>query len=311
MDYSDLNESMGAFESAVSSSKAHVKMPACGTILLAVDGSNQDATAIAIAAMVAPRLRAKVRVTMGSYEIDGKPDRGPAERAVAALKGRVDVEALYGEGPIPAVQILAVKRRLDAGLVIAPAPYIGDIGLLKDESLSSTIDVLLAEARSALLVVREPIDDVAVYFKRLLLPMTVYSPALAAAAGWAFSLAEGDATIDLFAVADRQAVETAAALTGQDASEDREATSADALRRAEQKHAGGMISAVQQKASETGVNVTVELEEGEPISLVLARLHADPAIAVVGAPLDRNDIGFHRAHGIVLGAKSPVLIARE
>lgn len=309
MDFADLNESMGAFESAVASAKARVIMPTCGTVLLAVDGSSQDDTAIDLAALVTPRLRAKLRVTMGAYGDPEKADRSPVERALARLKDKFGVEAtaVYEAGRAPCAQILAAQKSTDAGLIVVPGPYLDDIADLKDESLGSTVDLLLAEFHGGLLVVREPLASPELHLKRFLLPMTVYTPALASAAGWAFSLAEGEALIDLYAVADQKAVEAAAEVTG-DASD--EARSIDVLLRAEHKNAGGMISAVQQRASETSVNVNVDLDAGEPIDLTLTRLHAEPSIAVLGAPIERTADEFHRVHDIVLGAKYPVLIAR-
>ncbi|MBX3258743.1 MAG: universal stress protein [Labilithrix sp.] len=305
MDFTDLNQSMGAFESAVSSTKARVQMPTCGAVLLAVDGSEQDATAIALAAEVAPRLRAKLRVTIGS------DDHEIAARAVAELKAQGHVaETVTGEGDTPAARILAAQTKTDAGLVIVPAPYLEAMPALRGESLGTTVDMLLAEVHGALLVVRDPIALTAEHLKRFLLPMTVFTPALASAAGWAFSLAEGAATIDLYAVADQKAVEAAAELVGEVDEEHREARSADALLRAEHRNAGGMISAVQQRASDTGVNVNVDIDAGDPVSLVLERLHREPALAIVGAPLDHKAAEFHRVHDIVLGSKHPVLVAR-
>lgn len=310
MDFTDLNESMGAFEGAVSSNRARVIMPTVGTILLAIDGSDQDPTAVAIAAEMAPLLRAGIRVTMGAEGPVGDAQRAAVQRTIEHLKSQHGLDALpiFEEGKWPAQQILAAKKAANAGIIVVPAPYLQDFEALGNESLSSPIDVLLAESRVPVLLVRQPLEQPALCFQRFVLPMTIYAPALASAAGWAFSLARKDSNIELYAMADTTTIEEATRLAGGGDDAEAEARSAAVLLRAEQKNASGMISAMQKKAEETGIEVTVDVEAGDTLALTLEHMKRAPCMAVLGAPLDRASHTYHHAQDVALNAKYPVLI---
>ena len=185
---------------------------------MAIDGSDQDRTAVERAAEVAPALRAGVHVTMGATGEVGDAERAAVESVVAQLKERgLKAASVFEKADEPAKQILAAKRAVDAGIVIVPAPYLQNYGRLGDESLSSTIDMLLAESRVPILLVREPLEQPALCLQRFVLPMTIYAPALGAAAGWAFSLARRNSVIELHAVADMKAIEEAKRMAGEEA----------------------------------------------------------------------------------------------
>lgn len=310
MDFSDLNDSLGQFESALSSEKVSLESPSPKTILLALDGSNQDRTAIALAGELGRRFKARVVVTRGSEGGD-VPDA--VREQVEAVKGELAAapyalqsDAMFQSAPLPAQQVLASQQKLGADLVIIPAPYLRDVGLLGDESLSSPIDMLLAECAAPMLLVRHPLDDPKAALARMLIPMTVNVPALGAAAGWAFKMVDPAGKVELYAVADESAVEDARKLLGADVE-----LTADALLRAENKLAGGMTSAVQQKGTETGVKVVVDVAVGKALKLTLARIHEAPCIVCTGTPLDRTTRAFGRVQNVALGSKYPVLVVRR
>ncbi|MBX3246574.1 MAG: universal stress protein [Myxococcales bacterium] len=309
MDFSDLNDSLGQFESALSGEKVTLESPAPKTILLALDGSNQDATALALAGELARRFKARVVVTRGCEGEAPEAVREQVEAAKGELAAQpygVDSAVIFKSAPLPAQQILAAQQKLGADLVVIPAPYLRDVGLLGDESLSSPIDMLLAECTAPLLLVRHPLDAPKAALRRMLIPMTVNVPALGAAAGWAFKMVDPDGKVELYAVADEAAVEDARKLMGVD-----EELTADALLRAESKLAGGMTSAVQQKGTETGVTVVVDVAVGKALKLTLGRIHEAPCIVCTGTPLDRTTRAFNRVQNVTLGSKYPVLVVRR
>ncbi|MBX3270489.1 MAG: hypothetical protein KF729_09525 [Sandaracinaceae bacterium] len=309
MDFSDLNDSIGQFESALSGEKAELVSPDPRTLLLAIDGSNQDPTTIALAGEVGRRLKARVVVMMGG---EGEPTDAQREKVkaaaaeLAAQPYALETDTIFKTAPAPAQQILAAQQKLAADLVILPAPYLRDVGLLGDESLSSPVDMLLAECTAPMLLVREPLDDPKAALARVLIPMTVYVPSLGAAAGWAFKLVDAGGMVELYAVADEAAAQDAKKLLGVD-----EELTADALVRAESKLAGGMIAAVQRKGTETGVDVVVDVAAGKALQLTMARVHEGPCVVCTGAPMDRTSRAFSRAYNVALRSKYPVLVVRR
>lgn len=309
MDFSDLNDSIGQFESALSGDKVTIESPSPRTILLALDRSNQDPTAIALAGELGRRLKARVVVTLGSEGEASEEAREHVEAAKAELIAQpygLDADVIFKTAPDPAHQILSAQQKLGADLVVIPAPYLRDVGLLGDESLSSPIDMLLAECNAPLLLVRQPLDDPKAVLSRMVIPMTVHVPALGPAAGWAFKLVDTSGAVELYAVADEAAVEDARKLLGVG-----EELTADALLRAESKLAGGMTAAVQRKGTETGVTVVVDVAVGKALKLTLERVHDAPCIVCTGTPLDRTSRAFNRVQNVTLGSKYPVLVVRR
>jgi hypothetical protein len=310
IDVDDLNESLGAFESALTASKVHIAEPSVAVVLLAIDGSSQDANAIAYAGLIAKRFSARVAVTIGTEGELTDEAHALAERAVDILHAEpygLEAKTVFSAARFPGRQILECQRDLHAGLIVLPAPYLIDVDVLGDESLSSPIDLLLAESDAPLFLVRHPNSDPNACFRRIVLPMTIWVPALGAAAGWAFRLVAPGGRIELFAVADKQAMEHAMRVLNE--TDDR-AMTADALLRAEHHHIGGMVSALQHRGVETGVDVDVDVAVGKALKLTLERIHGSPSIVCTGVPADRSSEAYHRIQDIVLGSHTPVLVAR-
>jgi hypothetical protein len=309
IDHGDLNDSLGAFESALSSSKVAIRIsdPEVGVVLLALDGTSQDEACVALAAEAAARLGAKVVVTAGAKGHLSAELRQALDRAVSVLTSApfgLAAEAAFAEAKNPAKQILALAKERGAGLVVAAAPYLYDYEGFGDESLSGPIDCLMAESDVPLLLAREPLEEVSACFGRMLIPMTIHSAGLGVAAGFAFGLAERDGHVDLFAVADQQALEDAAAVLG----EEGEKRSPESLLRAEQAQIGGMVSALQHRGTESGIEVHVDVAVARTLRPVLERIHEAPCLVCMPLPRDRTSNAFHRAHDIALGSRYPVLL---
>jgi hypothetical protein len=311
IDLGDLNDSLGAFESALSSGRVAIQIadPKVEVVLLALDGTSQDETCVALAAEAARHLGARVVVTAGekaglSPELREKVERAASALAAAPLS--LSAEAAFAEAKTPAKQILSLATERGAGLVIAAAPYLYDYEGFGDESLSGPIDCLLAESGIPLLLVREPVEEVSGCLDRMLIPMTVHSAGLGVTAGFAFRLAQRGGHVDLFAVADQQALEDADAVLGESLGAERR--SPDALLRAEQAQIGGMVSALQHRGVESGVEVHVDVVVARTLKPVLDRINEAPCVVCMPLPRDRTSSAFHRAHDIALGSRHPVLL---
>lgn len=298
MDFSELDDSMGAFESAVQCKPTALHDIAVTTILLAIEGSSRDDTARTLAARLAAQLGAKVVVTMSAREGQvGDGQRALVDAAVSSLRaeGRT-AEPQFSTEVGAAKQILALQREVGAGLIVVPTPYLDDYSVLTDESLGVAVDMLAIESPVSLLLVRAPLPELGAEIDRVFLPMTLASPGVTEAVSWALALSPSGSEIDLLAVAERR---TAPATE-----------SVEMTLRASQAEAGGVIAALQKKGAERDVVVHVDHQAGKPLALMLQSIHARPCLVVVGSPRDKYDDDFHRAHDITLGAKMPVLVAR-
>lgn len=300
MDYSDLNDYMGAFEGALSE-RPPVSKPEIASILLAVDGSNQDDTAIGLVAAFAERLQAKVHVTAGALRGLGPDEHALAERTAERLRTEHSLQAmpLMVDGKTPAKQLLAAAAAESVGLVVMPAPYLQDLEDLADESLSSPVDVLLAEAKAAILLVREPQPQPAVCLNRLVLPLKrIASPA---AAGWMLALAERGAVMEMYSFAPVQAEDS-------ELSTER---AVELLARAGHKAAGAMIAAAQHCAQSIGAEMSFSYEEPPALPFLLKKVHAQPCLTILSAPADRTSADYHFVHDLTLGSRHPVLVVRD
>jgi hypothetical protein len=312
IDLGDLNDSLGAFESALSSSKVAIRItdPEVGVVLLALDGTSQDETCVTVAGEAASHLGARVVVTACAKDGISPELHAHVDRAVMRLSSApfgLSVEAGYAEGKNPAKQILALTEDRGAGLIVTSAPFLYEYEGFGDESLSGPVDCLMAESHVPLLLVREPLDAVRECFTRMLIPMTVHSAGLGVAAGFAFKLAEKHGHVDLFAVADQQALEDADAVLGEETSTEKR--SPEALLRAEQAQIGGMVSALQHRGAESDIEVHVDVVVARSLKPVLERIHSAPCLVCMPLPRDRTSSAFHRAHDIALGSRYPVLLA--
>lgn len=307
MEFDDLNQSLGAFEGALSGNKIDITHVSAKRILLALDGSNQDTTATQLTRAFARAQGAKVYVMRGSDAELGPEDRDQPTRVAAELKaapGPVEAEALTVSAPGPGQQILSAALRCQAELIVAPAPYLRDVGLLGDESLSSPIDVLLAESTIPVLLVRHPLPEPAACFERMLLPLTVHLGGLGKVASWAFCALSKGGQVELHAVADERALGEALAIVGAGG----ERALGSELLRAEERHVGAVIAALQKHATKSGASVVAEVEVGRAHKRLLEHVHARPCLVVVGLPTERAQPAYHFAIDLALGSRYPVLL---
>lgn len=274
-DESDIFEDVGLFEAAVHAKPLELELPALKRLVVALDGSNQDATARLLAAELAQRTRATVSEHAGALE---------------------------------AAAVLAACAEAHANLLILPVPFGRDISQLKDESLGEVVDLLLLEAPLPVLCVRDPMDEgsVAAALANVLLPVNVHAEGNPQAAAWAFCLLGQRGGLELLAIADRDVLEEARRLLGD--AIDALALQQSALERTVTHEIAGLIAAVQRQGAERGVHVHVEILMGRAVEAILARANASPRLTIVATPRQHTNPAFHRAADIILGARGPVLI---
>jgi len=306
----NLHASMGHFEAALSKRKLTLTEPALTTLLLAIGRSRQDDTAIALTAAIATRSGAAVRVMCATEAHEADPADIVAA-TVATLRHKVgaasDVAAvvvpLTGQ---PHQQILAAARASSASLLVVPTVHGGDIGEHGDETLSATVDALLAETPLPLLLVRHRHDDVDDLLKEIVVAATLNAEHSIDATRWALRLVRNGGEITLLGVADQDTVVEAARLLGDQL--DPALLREEALKRAEQKNIGGLASALQLRARELKLDAVVDVRAGRPAAIIAALGDEKHCIVCLGRGPDRYAPSHHHTVDVILRAHHPVLV---
>ncbi len=309
-DNNSLDAAMGRFEAAVVKAKIELKPTQLDKVLLAVDRSNQDPSAIALAADIAKRSEATVHVAFAQWGEQSPEGRDYVIECVGRVKERgakAEAVVLPGKGERHQ-HILKAREALGAQLIVVPAPYGSDIDTTTgDESLSATIDSLLAEARGPLLIVRHPHEQLVESFKEVIVAATLHANESVDAARWALRLVEPSGQLTLLAVADADTVAEAAALLGDQV--DKSALGEEALKRAELRAVGALASAITKRATESEINSTVDVRAGKPAKVIAQVADDKHCIVCIGRPADRTSPAWHHTIDVILNAHHPVLVA--
>lgn len=308
-DNNSLNAAMGSFEAALVKAKINLKVPQLDKVLLAVDRSNQDGSAIALAADVARRANATVHVVMAEEGGLSQAGRDHVIECVGRVKERgAEAQAVdtvfKGERH---QQLLSAREQVGAQLIVVSAPYGSDVNVSGDESLSTTIDALLAESRAPLLIVRHPHDELVESFKEIIVAATLHAKEAIEPARWALRLVEPKGQVTLLAVADADTVAETAELLGEQI--DRGALGEEALKRAELRAVGALASALSQQAHALEVNSTVDVRAGKPARIIATVADDRHCIVCIGRTDDRTSATYHHTLDVILRAHHPVLVA--
>lgn len=265
----DLQEDLGMFEAATHAAPIALPELTLTTVLLALDGSNQDATARAVAARVA-----------------------------AAFSARVAEE----RGLTSAQDIRAAKGTHRAEMVVLPVPFGSDIGDLREESLGVVVDQLLASC-VPLMAVRQPLDEVAVQslFQRVHVPLSPAHERSPLALAWACRLLGNSGTVRVHEFADAALREEARALG-------KEAGPAVAVGRVLSRFYAGTIAVLQRLAVEKGFQMHVASVNDRFVKGTLAAVEQAPGVIVVAGAEDRCSDAFHHAADLILSSRGPVLV---
>jgi len=271
-DNADMQDGLGAFEAAMHA-KVTIPTPAPLVVLLALDGSDQDATGRAMAAHVVGRTGARL------IEISD----APSGRDVA---------------------LRAKEEKAD--LVVIDAPFREDFAKDAHGSLGSGIDILLAEVKVPVLLVRAPQEHPENCFEDVLVAISVYDDRAAVAAGWALALVGERGRIEVLDIPDATVIQEARKLLGD--GDEAAALRSEAISRVAQRDAGGLVGALQKRASQEKLQVHFEVKIGHPVKLVAEAANARPRLVVVPGDPQSDTPGHYRVHAIALLSESPILI---
>lgn len=174
-------------------------------VLAALDGSSQDAFAIAIARQFRERFQCDLAL-VDARETEIADDL--AIRAAGSLGGKASPK----ESGDSFDQILAAVEASRCDLLIAPCPYGRDLKAVGPDSAGTVIDVLLARSPVPVLVVRKPFEPEGDLFHQIVMILTAENEAAPDAAAWAAGLVAPKGVLHLSLVLEREMYENVHAL---------------------------------------------------------------------------------------------------
>lgn len=268
-------DDVGRFEAAVHAPPTVLPQVEVPSILLALDGSNQDGAARYIAGQVGKVLSATVHEQAGLATAPEIRDRGDA---------------------------------VQAGLIVVPVPFGADIGLLQEESLGMEVDRLLLESHVPILAVRQPLteDRLAAAMRRILVPLAPGEHHNPLALAWACKLLGQGGELQMLEIADQDVLAEARLLL--DRKEISEATQQASLERVLSRQFASLVAIVQKTSSEVGFGVHVVAASGRFVAQSISAMHDAPTLTVLAGSRDRRSNSYHRAVDMILAASGPVLV---
>lgn len=308
-DDQEMRGNMEAFEAAAHPRHVDLSLPHVRSILLALDGSNQDSAAKALAVAVARHTGASV-YPLYAYEGADNPERDSYGREqIRELKEQaVEVVAAPRTGIQRSFeQILHAQREVATDLVILCAPYLDDFDALGSTSTGTNLDMVLAKSPVPILVARDPARDVKQCLSNILLPLTSSHACDVHAAQWSVLLARGHGDLRVFFVVDTEVLEGARHLV--DAFVNVDQVDESALAGLDRPETAGLVAALQKAAwdQKFGCHITVRVGESVPVISELA--NAKDNLVITACPGRRPDqSGFQRVQALIRQSKNPVLI---
>jgi len=293
-----VEESMDFFSRARVGAVSAIEPRRPSTLLVAVDGSEQDAFAMAITARFGERFGCQIVVVDGR-ETESSNDL--AAEAASSLGGQAIAKSA-GEN---FEQILAAIDAAQCDLLIAPCPYGRDLEAVGPDSVGTVIDVLLARSPVPLLVVRKPYQPQGELFHQIVMTLTAENEAAPDAAAWAAGLIAPSGKFHLLLVLEHEMHENIHALMQSIAPE--MDVSIDTLSHALARNYTRLHSALQKTAAEVGFSYRLDLQaEGEARAIAQENA-ARPTLRVLA--LERGDhISQGSVHARIRQSLHPLLV---
>jgi len=271
---SNFLEDMGMFEAATHAPATALPVVDASTVLLALDGSNQDEPARFLAGALAAALGASVVEKAG----------------------------------LESASIVNAVREARAQLLVLPVPFGADIGSLREESLGDVVDRLLLAAGIPILAVRQPLGEarLGAAIRRIVVPVFPGEARTGLALAWACRLLRAGGDLHAVEIADREVLAEANLLREPALGTD--STTQASIERVMTRQFASLIAAVQRTASEGGFGAHVVQSSGRFVAETLAAIGDSPGLIVITGSHDRRSTTFHRCADLILGSAYPVLV---
>lgn len=269
----DLKAQMAQFEAARVEARVELEPAHVANVLAVLDGSDQDATVRVLAAAMAARTGAAVR------------ELQPA-----------------GADALP--EILAAAK--DCQLVVVPSPFRRDYTTAGQQSLSTTVDLLLARAPAAVCLARAPVADAAHCVSHPLVALQVDRHRKVEATAFALALAQRGGELALLSVVDPQQPLRSQELLGRHL--DPQDLSAEVLQGLATARAAALTAALQRRAGEWDVSVHVHFAVGDSVQTACEVGGKTHSLLVAGRSRDARSEDAQNARRLALCSSLPVLL---
>lgn len=291
-----LSSSMQMFERVQLGEVAPLEPRKVERILLALDGSSQDATAAQVAAALGKRFAAEVSVLALCDDCDAAAVRAVQAIGSAAILTPGDGDAFD--------EILAAAEAADADLLLAPCPFGRDFEQIGPDSAGTVVDVLIARSKVPVLVVREPHQFAEVPFRRAALSLVGENAAAVDAAAWASTLVAPGGHFELLLVLEEEFHQNVARLL--EIAEKSEPTSEELSSALKKTHVR-LHRRLQMSAAAAGFDYSLSVQ---PEAEARAYLRQDfSALSLIVVALERpHHISQGYASHAVRHSRQPVLV---
>lgn len=305
---SEITASIHDFEAALTAKRVDLPvLPPLQKILVVVDGLNQSAMVLGLAAELASRHGSALFVGFAYLG----PDNSECEQFLTqqiehlAQQGlnATRVARVHSSEPAYA-QILTLGETLKPDLMIVSAPYAEDFVELGSDSIGVTLDKLMTQARP-LLVVREPREVPANSLKPVLLPLSVHLQENPDAAAWALRIIAPNGTIRLVAVVDDQVLDAAADILGEHEAAELDLDHLAGLNR---PATAGLIAQMHRHCQQRSLGCRVSVRRGDLVAQVIKLAEEGQRLIVTGCDTDPVSSSFRNVQAIIRCARDPVLV---
>lgn len=298
-----VEEQVEAFEEALHGVRP-VELPATETILLALDQSQQDELVVSLGTALAHRLHADLVLTSGFPEEAADAAEAYVSKIRERLRrGGLESRVLWPTGEEPFERILRTVDEAKADLLVLPAPYFRDIETLGEDSVGTTLDVVLTRSPIPVLVVRDPQVDAEEVLERVRLAIFDADSSSHRAAEWALALvAQG--RLAVLALVEEELVERIEGALGPEAISEEEI--AERLARGFVP----LVSAVVRWCAERGMECDVTYETEDLVRGILEGTDDKPALLVLRGYVPEDRPAEKVARDVILRSRMPVLVVR-
>jgi len=275
MDERALNEFESVFEASVRP-RVDIAPIAWTRIVVALDGSDRDASGVAAAAHLARRVKCPVHLLATRAALEGEDEaalRSALDERLVAARAQVEEAGLELDGRVavgsPGEVLLAELESAPTSLVVVPTPHGGQTP--DATTLGSTVDHLLRVADTPALLVKAPIAEPAKVFERLL----AYLPGgfeVGPHFSIPFGLVEPQGELELMHVVNADEVHRYAAAFQVTADGDDEASKAAAMIRGIEAQMTALLRAAVAQVRDEPFECRSTVTQGNPVQQVALHL---------------------------------------
>lgn len=255
----EVDASMRMFEKSQTGDAPGVTPIKPSRVLLVLDGSGQDATAIAAAETLRERFNVETLVLDArDHDGDSQPHEDLTGPVIEKVSGARPIQRSEGESY---EAILAALAAHSVDLLIVPCPFGRDFEKVGTDSAGTVIDVLLSRCPCPLLVIRRSDQRLDACSRTVSVIVGAECDVELKAAAWAFGLAAEHATVTLNLVVEKEHYENIRSIV--EALSGGQKLDVDAFAQALTKTHHVIHSAMAKTANQTGRSYHLRPQAGE------------------------------------------------